>query len=201
MREFYGYYWQSHNLPNDKEPFEHRDNIALGQKRDGVYWTPSSINDKIGCVAVYRELNTVTNQYDYHLEKIDIKFLSFSIQDSDNVMTDDKLKEFLNLTKEDVYYKMYFDSSLVFDIYTYTDMLDNNLNNVPHVPLIESRGNNHYSDMTSYYPLMTKNVTLYLTFQTSNNESTQTYRCTVRGDWSTDRNYLRDFNYMTGKRN
>ena len=200
MREFYGYYWQSHNLPNDKEPFEHRDNIALGQKNDGVYWTPSSISDRIGCVAVYRELNTATNQYQYFLEKRDIKFISFRIQDLDNIMNGDKLQTFLNLTKEDVYYKIHFDSTLVFDIYTYTDMLNNNLENVYHLSLIDSRNNNQYKDMTSYYPLMTKNVTLYLTFQTINNESTQTYRCTVRGDWTTDRNYLRDFNYMT-KRN
>ena len=200
MREFYGYYWQSHNLPNDKEPFEHRDNIALGQKNDGVYWTPSSISDIIGCVAVYRELNTATNQYQYFLEKKDIKFISFRIQDLDNIMNGDKLQTFLNLTKEDVYYKIHFDSTLVFDIYTYTDMLNNNLENVYHLSLIDSRNNNQYKDMTSYYPLMTKNVTLYLTFQTVNNESTQTYRCTVRGDWTTDRNYLRDFNYMT-KRN
>lgn len=200
MREFYGYYWQSHNLPNNKEPFEHRDNIALGQKNDGVYWTPSPISDRIGCVAVYRELNTATNQYQYFLEKRDIKFISFRIQDLDNIMNGDKLQTFLNLTKEDVYYKIHFDSTLVFDIYTYTDMLNNNLENVYHLSLIDSRNNNQYKDMTSYYPLMTKNVTLYLTFQTINNESTQTYRCTVRGDWTTDRNYLRDFNYMT-KRN
>lgn len=200
MREFYGYYWQSHNLPNNKEPFEHRDNIALGQKNDGVYWTPSPISDRIGCVAVYRELNTATNQYQYFLEKMDIKFISFRIQDLDNIMNGDKLQTFLNLTKEDVYYKIHFDSTLVFDIYTYTDMLNNNLENVYHLSLIDSRNNNQYKDMTSYYPLMTKNVTLYLTFQTVNNESTQTYRCTVRGDWTTDRNYLRDFNYMT-KRN
>lgn len=200
MREFYGYYWQSHNLPNNKEPFEHSDNIALGQKNDGVYWTPSSISDRIGCVAVYRELNTATNQYQYFLEKRDIKFISFRIQDLDNIMNGDKLQTFLNLTKEDVYYKIHFDSTLVFDIYTYTDMLNNNLENVYHLSLIDSRNNNQYKDMTSYYPLMTKNVTLYLTFQTVNNESTQTYRCTVRGDWTTDRNYLRDFNYMT-KRN
>lgn len=200
MREFYGYYWQSHNLPNNKEPFEHRDNIALGQKNDGVYWTPSPISDRIGCVAVYRELNTATNQYQYFLEKRDIKFISFRIQDLDNIMNGDKLQTFLNLTKEDVYYKIHFDSTLVFDIYTYTDMLNNNLENVYHLSLIDSRNNNQYKDMTSYYPLMTKNVTLYLTFQTVNNESTQTYRCTVRGDWTTDRNYLRDFNYMT-KRN
>lgn len=197
--EFLGYFWQSHNNPNLVEPFHNIFHCPLGSHGDGVYWVGEQISDSISCVGVTKNINPVNNTADYIFSPVQLKFVSFSISDSDNVMSASVLKNYLNLYLHptETRYDISFNSSLIFDLYTKVDMLDNSLYNVFNVPLLDSK--NGYKDMTSYHPLRNKNVSLFLTFASNEYpyDLSQTYKCTIRGDWTPDRDYLRNYNYLT----
>lgn len=195
--EHLGYYWQSHNNPNELFPFKNIVDCPLGFNSSGVYWVGEQIKDSISCIDVYRKLITNTTTYEYRKTPVKINFLLFTIQDEDGIMNVDELKNYLNVVRVDDYNcSIQFNSTLIFDLYTKVDMLDNSLYNKFNIPLLDSK--NGYKDMTSYHPLKHKNVSLFLTFTTENNISVQRYKCTVRGDWTPDHNYLRNYNYLTG---
>lgn len=199
QNQFLGYFWQSHNNPNIMEPFHNIFNCPLGAHGDGVYWVGQPISDSISCVGVTKHINTINNTSSYTFKPMKLKFSSFFISDNDNIMSADVLSNYLNLYlhPDETRFDISFNSSLIFDLYTKVDMLDNSLYNRFNIPLNDSKIG--YKDMTSYHPLRNKNVSLFLIFATNEDpyDLSQTYKCTIRGDWTPDRDYLKNYNYLT----